>query len=610
MNVIESIVKDFIILVDTSSFMSEGALDFFHGKLRPVLESYNKKVIIPLVVIKELENNRNKQNIKTSKMATQGYKIVKYLLDNNLAEVRGESSDKFPDQVFRRIYSQYGTSRNLAFITNDNKLSKEICQLRNSESIKTRFKLKIISVREDGNIIITCNDGDFVYNKHKKKIASTDMNSSDLSEISNQKLFLSVIPKENDYVKTYSGLEIKLMKEIASGGEGKIFLTNMNDKMLVKVYTKESLSGEIKYKIEQMSQINIKSRKNKFKIAWPIEPVVNEKEEFCGFLMERLEGKTLHEVCFTPAYAKKLNLKRLDLVNISINLIEAFLYLHYKNIIIGDINPRNILVDINNGFSIGMIDTDSYQFKNFSCKVGTLEFTRPTLLRKGVNYNLYRRQPSDDLFSVAVVIFRILMLGKHPYSYAGGEDVVENMKNGKFPYRVGDKEYEDTPIGPWKFIWSHIPRRLKESLGRVLLDDVSIDRMDELIKYEREIKKHLEEYRALIESGKFTNELMPRSFNVPDKINGQEINRVFVKCSKCGYEFFMAKDYYDYIRLKNRDVLCGICLQTAMFNKNNAMFNKNNENVYNRNFSPQGNNQHSNNDSGNWLLNFFKKIFS
>lgn len=567
--IIEEIIKEFVILVDTSSLMSEGAETFFYDTLSLKLLKHNKKVIIPKVVIRELENNIMNKDIKKSILAKKGYKILKYMEKENLIDIRGEKTDKHPDQVFRRVYTQHGLLKNIAFITNDNYLSEELCQLRNSKSVKTNFKLKVIAIDENGKVKITCDNGIF-FKSNKKKSIDIDFNDTDISDLGKE-IKLSKIPSEGDYVRTYSGYEVFLDKEIASGGEGKIFLTNFNESMCVKIYTSEKLTYELKYKIKKMSEVSVKTKKNKFKIAWPIEPVKNENGEFCGFLMERIEGKTLYEVCFTPAYAKRLNLRRSNLVEISINLLDAFIYLHLKNIIIGDINPRNILININNNFSIGLIDTDSYQIGNFSCRVGTLEFTRPSLLRKSVNYNYYKRTPMDELFSISVIIFRILMLGKHPYSHAGGEDIIQNMKNGRFPYRISslETEYENTPVGPWKFIWSHIPMKVKENLGKVLIEDnsIQIKNFGDLINYEKNIKTSLEQYLSLINLGVFTDELMPRAYNVPDKIEGREVRRVPVKCSKCGYEFFMSEDYYEKIK-DRREILCGICLESQTLIQN------------------------------------------
>lgn len=361
-----------------------------------------------------------------------------------------------------------------------------------------------------------------------------------------------------------SGTTLRLVNKISAGGEGTIYATS-RPSYIVKVYHRDKLTEALKLKIEKMSELNIKNKANIFQIAWPEEVAFNSEKKFIGYLMKRIEGKTLQELCFVPKAAELNNLKRKDLVRIALNILQAFTYLHLKNIVIGDINPLNILIDQSNNYRVGLIDTDSYQIGNFTCEVGTLKFTRPKLLRKGINFNTYRRTPADEAFAVAVLIFSILMLGKHPYSYRGGEDVIENMKLGNFPYRLKnlDVSSEETPVGPWKAIWSHIHPIVREPLGQVLTEQKEIKNMDDLIKYEKELIKALNTYLHFIETGKSTNELIPKYIWLPDTIE-----KVNVKCSKCGYEFKMSKDLYEKILKRGDNPLCIIHLQEKYLKNN------------------------------------------
>jgi DNA-binding helix-hairpin-helix protein with protein kinase domain len=55
--------------------------------------------------------------------------------------------------------------------------------------------------------------------------------------------------------------------------------------------------------------------------------------------------------------------------------------------------------------------------------VGTDAFTPPELIRK--NFKSILRTFENEYFTVAVLMFMILMYGKHPYSKVGGG----NLKN-------------------------------------------------------------------------------------------------------------------------------------------------------------------------------------
>lgn len=108
------------------------------------------------------------------------------------------------------------------------------------------------------------------------------------------------------------------------------------------------------------------------------------------------------------------------------NLAIAVNKLHSKNIVIGDINQGNILV--NNQAMIKLIDCDSYQVeyngKFYLCEVGIPEYTSPELQEK--SFNGIQRTKNHDCFGLAVMIFKILMFGRHPYSGVGAPPEIEN----------------------------------------------------------------------------------------------------------------------------------------------------------------------------------------
>jgi len=58
------------------------------------------------------------------------------------------------------------------------------------------------------------------------------------------------------------------------------------------------------------------------------------------------------------------------------NIHSTLKNLHDKDVIVGDFNDLNILVD---GSQAYFIDTDSYQYKNYLCRVFTEKFVDPLL---------------------------------------------------------------------------------------------------------------------------------------------------------------------------------------------------------------------------------------
>lgn len=88
--------------------------------------------------------------------------------------------------------------------------------------------------------------------------------------------------------------------------------------------------------------------------------------------------------------------------------------MHEKGILMGDINPRNFLVTPQ--CAVYLVDCDSYQFGGFSCPVGTPLYTPPEVHRSmraaGVENYGYIRTEDNERYSLAVLLFEILMLGK------------------------------------------------------------------------------------------------------------------------------------------------------------------------------------------------------
>lgn len=556
---LEKAVLKYKILVDTSALMSDNSELFFYKYLAPILSMHGVKIIVPHVVYRELENNRNK--LEKRQKAEKALRILEELLNKGLVDIRGEQTDTHPDQVFRRVYAQHCTSANLMFITNDKIMAKEICNMHNSQSIKTSYSLLIVGILQDGKPYKICQDGNI---RDAIKVNKQKRLNAFVKQGEDKPLKVTKIPVKGDYVYCESCHKLGLTEEIARGGEGFVFRTDKPG-VVVKIYREDRLTTNRLSKIRDMSELEIKKGAG-FVIAWPEEVIYNEYSEFVGFAMPEVIGKTLQEVVFTPASAQRNNLSRIDLVNISINLLKAYRYLHMKGVLIGDINPLNVLLNMDRGqYQVCLIDTDSFQINGYRTEVGTLEYIRPSLLKNNVNFKEYSRTPADEAFAVAVMVFRILMLGKHPFSYKGGEDVIENMKEGKFPYKLKDYEtdIESVPTGPWKYIWSHIHPRVREKVADAILERISINSVRELVSYESELISALDFYRKAILDGKSVNELIPYYIYLPENVP-----KVRVSCAVCGYQFDMAEDFYkNKILARNKRVLCGKHLQTEYLKK-------------------------------------------
>ena len=128
------------------------------------------------------------------------------------------------------------------------------------------------------------------------------------------------------------------------------------------------------------------------------------------------------------------------LVHVARNVSRAFMVLHSRDLLMGDVSSRNVMVSQNG--TVRLIDTDSFQItvggRTYPCPVGTAEFTAPEL--QGKSFGTLVRTREHDLFGLALLIFHLLFDGRHPY--AGVHDngampsPAEAIKTDKFAYSL------------------------------------------------------------------------------------------------------------------------------------------------------------------------------
>ena len=292
-----------------------------------------------------------------------------------------------------------------------------------------------------------------------KKYKSSNKFKLGSSAIVDDKVLKEItLPSEKGIAYDENGVSIKLIKKLGSGGEGAAYITS--DGIVCKIYTKITKNKVEKLKLMVSNPIDYDG------ICWPKKLVYDKNRTIIGYLMNRAEGIELQKMVQVPKLLMDNfpHWKRIHLVRLCLAILDKIKYLHDKNIILGDINPLNLLVKDEN--TVYFIDTDSYQIGNYPCPVGTPEFTAPEII--GRDYKTFLRTFEHEYFAVAVLLFKILMLGKHPYSHIGGGNPIENIKKGTFPYGPGDKD--EMPPGSWGYIWSHLTYKVKDNFCKAFKD--------------------------------------------------------------------------------------------------------------------------------------------
>jgi serine/threonine protein kinase len=244
--------------------------------------------------------------------------------------------------------------------------------------------------------------------------------------------------------------KIVLEKDIAGGGEARIWTVKGQTNVVAKFYHQPTAEHEAK--VAAMICSPPVQPSTHTAIAWPLEMIYDQRR-FAGFLMPHIQQSALIFQFYNPAQRKKMpNFFTWEHMHrVAYNLAVAVRSIHSAGHVVGDLNESNILVDKTNGF-VTLIDTDSFQVadKNgrvYRCAVGKPEFTPPEL--QGRSFKDTDRSEEHDLFGTGVMIFYLLMEGVHPFSgvmkncaVSVGRVDLHCIKNGIFPFQ---KNAQTTP---------------------------------------------------------------------------------------------------------------------------------------------------------------------
>lgn len=455
--------KNSRIFVDTCSLMYESA-EYIFEALISFFISYNKKLIVPLKVTDELD--RHTKNPKLQNKANLAKSILKKYESNQILDRRGEKGESFADNTFQAVFTKYRLNYNLVLFTQDTRLTEDIYNLRRSNSVNNIRNIRVLklsnqNIEEFGEQEVTklnaLKNGNSIsknITKEKKQITKFQLKNA-LPEKGEHNLKVGHVPKLGERVVTRKYGEIQLIKELASGGEGTAFITNNN--YVCKIYAKDKITN---YKYEKLKLMVQNQIQDDF-ICWPIDIVFNTNNEFVGYIMKKAEGRELQKSIFLPMLIKKYfpNWNRVQLTTLVITILNKIKILHEMNVILGDINPLNILVKDEN--TVFIIDTDSFQIENYPCSVGTVNYTAPEI--QGRDYKSFLRTFKHEYFAVATLVFMVLLPGKPPYSQQGGSDPASNIKNMDFSYPFQENSNKKVPPGMWQFIWSNLSFKLKEA---------------------------------------------------------------------------------------------------------------------------------------------------
>lgn len=220
-----------------------------------------------------------------------------------------------------------------------------------------------------------------------------------------------------------------------TGGEGTVYRIKGKRKLVAKIYHDSTFSNRSKNRTELEKKLLCMTKqhmvikiKGKVRVAWPVD-VLYGKDGVVGYVMPKIKAnRRLYDV-WRETSRKHFWHKRTwrDSVYTAHNLSKVVRKLHTRGIIVGDLNQSNIMVDRKG--DVFIVDADSFDItdtkthKHFPCTVGQTEVLAPELqvCNNLTSPNAKFTKNSDD-FSLAILIFRLLFGGFHPFAGVLTED--------------------------------------------------------------------------------------------------------------------------------------------------------------------------------------------
>jgi DNA-binding helix-hairpin-helix protein with protein kinase domain len=202
---------------------------------------------------------------------------------------------------------------------------------------------------------------------------------------------------------------------IGKGGEGEVYAIKGRSGQAVKIYN-AGLRANREDKVRAMVGEGLAVKTDL--IAYPGEIVSDGRGNFLGFVMRLVSGyHPVHEL-YSPK-SRQRYFPKADyrfVVHAALNVARAVGKVHQTGCVIGDLNHSGVLVA--QDATVALIDADSFQFqlngKSYPCVVGVPDFTPPEL--HGKNLATVERTIEHDNFGLAVAIFHLLLMGRHPYA--------------------------------------------------------------------------------------------------------------------------------------------------------------------------------------------------
>lgn len=213
---------------------------------------------------------------------------------------------------------------------------------------------------------------------------------------------------------TADGMPVVVGQRLGRGGEGTVYEVSNASRLALKLYH----DGDVDREQRLQSLIDRTRTGVSSAVAWPQRRVLDRSMATVGFLMEAYtDGRPIHEL-YTPLSRRTYfpAAGSAFLVRAALNLARVVARLHADGFVIGDLNHSSVLILPN--ATVRLVDADSFPLApRFICRVGTPEYLPASL--QDADLSSVSRSPRHDVFALSVLIYQLLVDGRHPFAGYG-----------------------------------------------------------------------------------------------------------------------------------------------------------------------------------------------
>ena len=208
-------------------------------------------------------------------------------------------------------------------------------------------------------------------------------------------------------VRDAQGRPIGLGQEVGHDDQTALFLVTRRPESVAKIWL-DPLEARQAAKI--LAMIKVRSGALEDVSAWPTASLHDATGQVIGFLMPQVnrDFKFLHDIYSSGNWQTR--------TSIAVSLAHAFAGVHSAGQVMGNVTDWHVWVAPVG--TLRLISTDSYQVTDgeeiYTAPPSLPEFTPPELQAGGVAAQI--RTQNHDLFGLAVMLFKLLFAGRHPYS--------------------------------------------------------------------------------------------------------------------------------------------------------------------------------------------------